>query len=56
MTAKRVDEIDKLTAFELNVLKLLHCIATMRRGHTYEQIVYLNLLETIFFPEEVDSE
>ena len=54
MTAKRFDEIDKLTAFELNVLKLLYCIATMKRGHTYEQIVYLTLLEQLFFPEKED--
>ena len=51
MTKKRLEEIDKVNGFELNVLKLLHCIATMRRGHTYEQIIYLNLLETILFPE-----
>jgi len=56
MTEKRVDGIDKLTAFELNVLKLLHCIATMKRGHTYEQIVYLTLLEQLFFPETEDLE
>ena len=56
MTEKRVDGIDKLTAFELNVLKLLHCISTMKRGHTYEQIVYLNLLEQLFFPEKEDLE
>lgn len=52
MNEKRVDEIDKLTAFELNALKLLHCIATMKRGHTYEQRVYLTLLEQLFFPEK----
>lgn len=52
MNEKRVDEIDKLPAFELNALKLLHCIATMKRGHTYEQGVYLTLLEQLFFPEE----
>ena len=52
MTEKRLNEIDKLNGFELNVLKLLHCIATMRRGHNYEQIVYLNLLEKLFFPEK----
>ena len=57
MSEKRVDEIDKLTAFELNALKLLHCIATMKRGHTYEQTVYLNILEQLFFPEkESDDE
>lgn len=56
MTEKRVDGIDKLTAFELNVLKLLHCIATKRRGYTYEQMVYLQLLENVFFPEEELSE
>lgn len=57
MSEKRFDEIDKLTAFELNALKLLHCIATMKRGHTYEQTVYLNLLEQLFFPEkEADDE
>ena len=54
MTDKRFEEIDKLTGFELNVLKLLHCIATMKRGHTYEQIVYLNLLEQLCFPEKED--
>lgn len=52
MTEKRVDEIDKLTAFELNALKLLHCIATMKRGNTDEQWVYLTLLEQLFFPEK----
>ena len=54
MTANKQYELDKLTGFELNVLMLLHCIATKKRGHTYEQIVYLNLLEQLFFPEEED--
>lgn len=45
------DELNQFNDFELNVLKLLHCIATMRRGHTYEQIVYLNLAEQVLFPE-----
>jgi hypothetical protein len=56
MTANKQDELDKLTGFELNVLMLLHCIATKKRGHTYEQIVYLNLLEQLFFPEKEDLE
>jgi hypothetical protein len=38
--------------FELNVLKLLHCIATMRRGWTHEQRIYINLAEQVLFPEE----
>ena len=45
------DELNQFNSFELNVLKLLHCIATMRRGHTYEQNVYLNLVEKVLFPE-----
>lgn len=52
MTANNQEELDKLTGFELNVLMLLHCIATKKRGHTYEQMVYLQLLENVFFPEE----
>ena len=43
--------IDDLNGFELNVLKLLHCIATMKRGWTDEQRIYINLLDTILFPE-----
>jgi len=46
------DGIDNLTGYQLNVLKLLHCIASSRRGHTYEQNIYLKLLENEFFPEE----
>ena len=43
--------INDFTNFELNVLKLLHCIATNKRGWTHEQIIYLTLVEQILFPE-----
>ena len=43
--------INDFTNFELNVLKLLHCIATNKRGWTHEQRIYLNLVEQTFFPE-----
>ena len=43
--------INDFTNFELNVLKLLHCIATNKRGWTHEQRIYLTLVEQIFFPE-----
>ena len=44
--------INDFTNFELNVLKLLHCIATNRRGWTHEQNIYLTLVEQTFFPED----
>lgn len=43
--------IDDFNDFELNVLKLLYCIATMRRGWTHEQRVYMALAEQVLFPE-----
>ena len=43
------DELNQFNGFELNVLKLLHCIATMRKGHTHEQIVYLNSVRQVLF-------
>ena len=47
--------IDDFNDFERNVLKLLYCIATMRRGWTHEQRVYMDLVERVLFPE-VDEE
>ena len=44
--------INDFTNFELNVLKLLHCIATNKRGWTHEQRIYLTLVEQAFFPED----
>ena len=44
--------INDFTNFELNVLKLLHCIATNKRGWTHEQNIYLTLVEQTFFPED----
>ncbi len=44
--------IDDLNGFELNVLKLIRCMAKMKRGWTAEQKIYINLLDTILFPEE----
>ena len=43
--------INDFTNFELNVLKLLHCIATNKREWTHEQRIYLTLVEQTFFPE-----
>jgi len=43
--------INDFNNFELNVLKLLHCIATKKRGWTHEQIIYLTLVEQTLFPE-----
>ena len=43
--------INNFTNFELNALKLLHCIATNKRGWTHEQRIYLTLVEQTFFPE-----
>lgn len=44
--------INNFTNFELNVLKLLYCIATNKRGWTHEQNIYLTLVEQTFFPED----
>lgn len=44
--------IDDFNDYELNVLKLLHCIATSKRGWTTEQRIYLALCEQLLFPEE----
>lgn len=44
--------INDFTNFELTVLKLLHCIATNKKGWTHEQRIYLTLVEQTFFPED----
>lgn len=36
------------------LVKLLICIATMKRGHTHEQNQFLNRMEKRYFPEEED--
>lgn len=43
--------INDFDNFELNALKLLHCIATNKRGWTHEQSIYLTLVEQTLFPE-----
>jgi len=35
-----------------DLVKLLICIATLRRGHTDEQNQFLNRMERRYFPEE----
>ena len=48
--------INDFTNFELNVLKLLHCIATNKRGWADEQRIYINSSEQILFPEKEEDE